>query len=45
MRVLRETLLPQERIRAIQEELAGFLTREALDPKGEHYVKDEEQVI
>jgi hypothetical protein len=42
MRALRETLLPQEHIRAIQEELAGFLMRKVLDPKGEHYVEDEE---
>jgi hypothetical protein len=43
MRVLLEMLLPQKRIRAIQEELAGFLMRKALDPKGEHYAEDEEQ--
>jgi hypothetical protein len=40
MRRERARLLPQERLRAIQEELSGFLLREVLDPKGEHYVED-----
>ena len=39
---IREKLLPVHRIRAIQEELAGFMTREVVDEKGEHYVEDEE---
>jgi hypothetical protein len=42
---LREKLLPFQRLRAIQEELAGFLVREVLDPKGEHYVEDEKHYI
>jgi hypothetical protein len=43
MRRERVRLLPQERLRAIQEELSGFLMREDLNPKGEHYVEDMEQ--
>ena len=39
---LREKLDPEQRIRAIQEELAGFLLKEVIDQKGEHYVEDEE---
>jgi hypothetical protein len=31
---LLEKLLPTQRIRAIQEELAGFLMREVIDKKG-----------
>jgi hypothetical protein len=42
---LREKLLPAQRLRAIQEELAGFLMREVLVPKGEHYVEDEKHYI
>ena len=38
---IREKLLPDQRIRAIQEELAGFLLKEVIDEKGEHYVEDE----
>ena len=34
---MREKLLPKDRLRAIQEELAGFLDAEVLDPKGEYY--------
>jgi hypothetical protein len=47
MRVLREMLLQHEHIRAIQEDLAGFLMREVLNPKGskikKYYVEDGEQ--
>ena len=39
---MREKLLPDQRVRAIQEELAGFLLREVLDPAGHHYAEDEE---
>ena len=39
---LREKLDPEQRIRAIQEELAGFLLKEVIDKNGEHYVKDDE---
>jgi hypothetical protein len=38
---MREQLQPNKRIRAIQEELAGFLLKEVIDDKGEHYVEDE----
>jgi len=38
---LREGLLPHDRIRAIQEEFAGFLDAEVLDPKGEYYCEVE----
>jgi len=34
---LRDGLLPQERVRAIQEEIAGFLDAEVLDVNGEYY--------
>jgi hypothetical protein len=39
---MREKLLPTQRIKAIQEELAGFMLREVLCEKGEHYVEDDE---
>jgi hypothetical protein len=39
---LREKILPGRHLQAIQEELARILMRETLDPKGEHYVEDEE---
>jgi hypothetical protein len=39
---MREKLLPTQRLKAIQEELAGFLLREVLCEKEEHYVEDEE---
>jgi hypothetical protein len=42
---MREKLLPIQRIKAIQEELAGFMLREVLYEKGEHYVEDEERYL
>ena len=42
---MREKLLPTQRLKAIQEELAGFIMREVLYEKGEHYVKDEERYL
>jgi hypothetical protein len=42
---MREKLVPTQRLKAIQEELAGFIMREVLDPKGEHYVEDEERYL
>jgi hypothetical protein len=39
---MRETLDPKLRVGAIQEELAGFLLREVIDEKGEHYASDDE---
>jgi hypothetical protein len=42
---MREKLLPTQRIKAIQEELAGFLLREVIDVKEIHYVKDEERYM
>jgi hypothetical protein len=42
---MREKLLPTQRIKAIQEELAGFMLREVLCEKGEHYVEDEERYM
>jgi hypothetical protein len=42
---MREKLLPTQRIRAIQEELVGFLMREVIDEKGEHYVENEKYYI
>jgi hypothetical protein len=34
---MRDGLLPRERVQAIQEELAGFLLEQVIDPKGEYY--------
>ena len=34
---MRDGLLPQERVRAIQEEFAGFLDAEVLNVNGEYY--------
>jgi hypothetical protein len=42
---MREKLLPTQRIRAIQEDLAGFLMREVIDEKAEHYVENEKHYI
>ena len=39
---LREKVLEVHRIRAIQEELAGFLMAEVVDKDGEHYEEDVE---
>jgi hypothetical protein len=39
---MREKLVPTQRLKAIQEELAGFIMREVICEKGEHYVEDEE---
>ena len=41
---IREKLLPDERIRGIQEELAGFLLNEVIDSKGEHNAEDDELI-
>jgi hypothetical protein len=42
---MRERLLPTQRLKAIQEELAGFIMREVLCEKGKHYVEDDEQYL
>jgi hypothetical protein len=42
---LRENLLPTQRIRAIQEELTGFLMREVIDEVGDHYMEDKERCM
>jgi hypothetical protein len=34
---MRDGLLPQERVHAIQEEIAGFLLEQVIYPKGEYY--------
>ena len=35
---IREELLPNDRLQALQEELAGFFMKEVIDPKGPfHY--------
>ena len=39
---LREQLDQEQRVRATQEELAGFLIKEVIDERGEHYAEDEE---
>jgi hypothetical protein len=40
-----EKLLPTQRIRAIQVDLAGFLMREVIDENREHHVEDEERYM
>ena len=45
MHDMRENLLPEARIRALQEELSGFQLREVVNPRGEHYTEDAEQLI
>ena len=45
MQDMRENLLPEARIRGLQEELSGFILREVVNPRGEHYTDDDEQVI
>jgi hypothetical protein len=42
MSAMREMLEPERRMRGIQEELAGFLMKEVLTEKGEHYASDDE---
>ena len=42
---MREKIDPELRVGAIQEELAGFLLREAIDEKGEHYASDDERYM
>jgi hypothetical protein len=42
---MREKLLPTQRIKAIQEELAGLMLRKVLREKGELYVEDEERYL
>ena len=42
---MRENLLPEARIRGLQEELSGFILREVVNPHGEHYTDDDEQLI
>ena len=38
MKEMRDRLLPEARVRALQEEIAGFLLDQVIDPKGEfHY--------
>ena len=34
---MRDGLLSQERVQAIQEEIAGFLLEQVINPKGEYY--------
>jgi hypothetical protein len=42
---MREKLLPTQHLKVIQEELAGFLLREVLREKGEHYMEGEEHYM
>ena len=37
---MRDTLIPEEKIMAIQEQLSGFIVEQVLDPKGEFYYYD-----
>jgi hypothetical protein len=34
---MRDDLLPQERVQAIQEKIVGFLLEHVIDPKEEYY--------
>ena len=34
---MRDKLIPEEKIMAIQEQLSGFIVEQILDPKGEFY--------
>jgi len=34
---MRDKLIPEENIMAIQEQLSGFIVEQVLDPKGEFY--------
>ena len=34
---MRDKLIPEEKIMAIQEQLSGFIVEQFLDPKGEFY--------
>ena len=34
---MRDKLIPEEKIMAIQEQLSGFIVKQVLDPKGEFY--------
>ena len=34
---MRDKLIPEEKIMAIQEQLSGFFVEQVLDPKGEFY--------
>ena len=34
---MRDQLIPEEKIMAIQEQLSGFIVKQVLDPKGEFY--------
>ena len=34
---MREKLIPEEKIMAIQEQLSGFIIEQVLDPKGKFY--------
>ena len=34
---MRDKLIPEEKIMAIQEQLSGFIVEEVIDPKGEFY--------
>ena len=45
MQDMRDQLLPEARIRALQEELSGIILREVLNPRGEHYTEDVERLM
>ena len=34
---MRDKIIPEEKIMAIQEQLSGFIVEQVLDPKGEFY--------
>ena len=34
---MRDKLIPEEKIMAIQEQLSGFIVEQVIDPKGEFY--------
>jgi hypothetical protein len=42
--MLKERVMRKDKIKAIQEIIAGFLNDQVIDPKGEHYYNHKEQL-
>ena len=41
---MRDKLIPEEKIMAIQEQLSGFIVEQVLDPKGEFYYDEHSHI-
>ena len=41
---MRDKLIPEEKIMAIQEQLSGFIVEQVLDPKGEFYYDEQSHI-